>query len=159
MITEEFRRYKVRAEVARKQRDIDARTIANNTQAAQTLLSTDEDEVAKLQKKLAQQEARWRQAYDTLAKEAEQLRNRSGDVVLATQWREKYEQAVHEKESLQGRLLTLISATAPEKPGVVTLEQELHKVKEELRAVRREASEALRGKDRIINELREELTQ
>ena len=66
---------------------------------------------------------------------------------------------VRDKESLQGRLMTLIAATAPEQPGLITLEQDLNKSKEELREFRREASEALRAKDRTINDLREELLQ
>ena len=40
---------------------------------------------------LAEQEAKWRKAFEKVVKENELLRTRGGEAMLAAQWRERYE--------------------------------------------------------------------
>ena len=62
------------------------------------------DERQRMKSQLAEQELKWRQAYEKVIKENEILRTRGGEAVLATQWRERYEVCLKEKEDLSEML-------------------------------------------------------
>ncbi len=131
LITLTHFRYKVRTEIARKQKDAEnkqallnvAPTAVGYSNGAGSSFSLTEksqlqqqsssyglesastfDEIHRLKAQLEEQEARWRAACEKIAKENETLRNVGGEAVLATQWRVRYESCLREKEDLSERL-------------------------------------------------------
>lgn len=116
-ITEEFRRFRVRAEVARKQADATVRAIhTNNVQTTRAKIEgqdlenelqqarTDHAQLAALQRGMAEQEAHWKDAYDTLLAENTALKSSGADALLAAQWRQRYEACLSEKEEQESNL-------------------------------------------------------
>ncbi len=113
----EFRRFRVRAEVARKQSDATVRALqSNNVQNAQRHIEgediaselaqarTDHEQLAVLKAEMAEQEAHWKSAYDVLLAENNQLKSSGSEALLAAQWRQRYESCVSEKEKLETAL-------------------------------------------------------
>ena len=103
-IVEEFRRFKVKFEIARKQKDVENKHNALSRGTPMTPTATDRstadmnghhdhdsEDIAKLQNTLAEQDAKWKTAYEKVVKENELLRNRGNENLLATQWRERCE--------------------------------------------------------------------
>ena len=129
-VVEEFRRYKVRTEIARKNKDAETKlataqrtqqagvTTSSSSSTGNTLPSlmeksltdgtmgdgTNTDELHRLKAQLTEQESKWRQAYEKVVKENELLRTRGGEAMLATQWRERYEACQREKDDLVEKL-------------------------------------------------------
>lgn len=116
-ITEEFRRFRVRAEVARKQADATVRAIhTNNVQTTRAKIEgqdlenelqqarTDHAQLAALQREIAEQEAHWKEAYNTLLAENIALKSSGADALLAAQWRQRYEACLSEKEEQESNL-------------------------------------------------------
>jgi hypothetical protein len=127
-IVEEFRRFKVRTEIARKQKEAENKqSILNvstnpanphsaaqhsefqslqrkNTSTTFATTSPQDDEVQRLVAQLNEKETKWRHTYEKIAKENEQLKNKGGETVLATQWRARYETCLREKEELTAKL-------------------------------------------------------
>lgn len=114
-----FIRYKVRTEIAKKQREsenrqalINGNSILNSPQSSSTLHYLHEkeenadnsDEVQKLQKQLKDQELKWKSAYDKLSKENDVLRSKGGEALIAMQWRSRYESCLKEKEDTMEKL-------------------------------------------------------
>ena len=116
-ITEEFRRFRVRSELARKQAEAQIRDLqTNNVQSAARRIEGQDlqqeleqarnagNQVEQLRRELAAQEAHWKEAYDTLLAENNSLKSAGSDALLASQWRQRYEQCLQEKEELKARL-------------------------------------------------------
>jgi hypothetical protein len=116
-VTEEFRRFRVRAEVARKQADATVRALqSNNVQNAQKHIEgqdlaselaqarTDHRQLTALKAEMAEQEAHWKSAYDVLLAENNQLKSSGSEALLAAQWRQRYEACLNEKEKLDNAL-------------------------------------------------------
>ena len=132
-IVEEFRRYKVRTEIARKQKDAETRqSIINGTSISPILspssfkennqdntgssmsngvngaISTDivflNEEIQRMKTASSEQESLWRLSYDKVLKENEVLRTKGGETLLAMQWRNRYETCLKEKEDLVEKL-------------------------------------------------------
>ena len=116
-VTEEFRRFRVRAEVARKQADATVRALQNNNvQNAQKHIEgqdiaselaqarTDHQQLTTLKAEMAEQEAHWKSAYDVLLAENNQLKSSGSEALLAAQWRQRYETCQSEKEKLETSL-------------------------------------------------------
>mmetsp|Transcript_2044 Transcript_2044/g.2302 ORF Transcript_2044/g.2302 Transcript_2044/m.2302 type:complete len:342 (-) Transcript_2044:564-1589(-) len=116
-VTEEFRRFRVRAEVARKQADATVRALQNNNvQTAQRHIEgqdiaselaqarTDHEQLSLLKAEMAEQEAHWKSAYDVLLAENNQLKSSGSEALLAAQWRQRYESCLTEKEKLETAL-------------------------------------------------------
>mmetsp|Transcript_15133 Transcript_15133/g.20613 ORF Transcript_15133/g.20613 Transcript_15133/m.20613 type:complete len:494 (-) Transcript_15133:498-1979(-) len=110
-VTEEFRRFRVRAEVARKQADATVRALqSSNVQTTKRRIEgedleselaqarTDHAQLASLRTEMAEQEAHWKQAYDTLLAENNSLKSSGAEALLAAQWRHRYETCLREKE-------------------------------------------------------------
>lgn len=113
-VTEEFRRFRVRAEVARKQADATVRALHNNNvvttrakihgQDLENELQqarTDHAQLASLQRELAEQENHWKEAYDTLLAENTALKSSGAEALLAAQWRQRYETSQRERDDLE----------------------------------------------------------
>jgi len=123
-ITEDFRRFRVKSELARKQADaqirdlqsLQARSAAQRIEqggtnnSGSTLGATGGAAggggavVERLKAEMAAQEAHWKESYDALLKENQALQSAGSEALLAAQWRQRYETCVKEKEQLQMRL-------------------------------------------------------
>jgi hypothetical protein len=119
-LVEEFRRFKVQTEIARKQKDAEMRNQSNlrgntNTLPISSLtLSLDKpnnngssgllDELNRMKLQLKEQEIKWRNAYEKVVKDNELIISRGSDAILATQWRERYENCMRDKNQLVEKL-------------------------------------------------------
>lgn len=116
-VTEEFRRFRVRAEVARKQADATVRALqSNNVQSAQQHIAgsdifseleqarSDHENLRALRTEFAEQEAQWKEAYDALLNENNALKSSGSEALLAAQWRRRYETCLEEKEKSSAAL-------------------------------------------------------
>lgn len=116
-ISEEFRRFRVRSELTRKQAESQIRDLQNNNVQSATRRIEGQDfqqeleqarsagtQVEQLRRELAAQEAHWKEAYDTLLAENNSLKSSGSEALLASQWRQRYEQCVQEREELKSRL-------------------------------------------------------
>lgn len=110
-VTEEFRRFRVRSEVARKQSNATVRALqSNNVQSAQKHIEgediaseleqarSDHENLRVLKIEFAEQEAQWKEAYDALLNENNALKSSGSEALLAAQWRRRYESCLEEKE-------------------------------------------------------------
>lgn len=110
-ISEEFRRFRVRAEVAKKQADATVRALhSNSVQTTRMRIEgqdiaselaqakTDHARLTALRSEMAEQEARWKESYDLLLAENEKLKSSGAEALLAAQWRHRYEACLREKE-------------------------------------------------------------
>ncbi|CAN0056017.1 unnamed protein product, partial [Discosporangium mesarthrocarpum] len=116
-IREEYRRYRVKAELARKQNDAKVRQASADSIAEKQRRIAGEDleaqagktraleeEVQRLQAELAEQDETWRHAYEKQVKETEKLKGAGGEAVLAAQWRQRYEKLSIEKADAVAKL-------------------------------------------------------
>ncbi|KAF0693195.1 Aste57867_15789 [Aphanomyces stellatus] len=116
-VQEEFRRYRVRSEITRKQKEAELKKISASALAKQTeqLGGTDltqELQAARLQVRRFSQlqtaaeerEREWHDKFDKLQREYSKLSGAMGETVLAMEWRERYEQVVAEKAAMEARL-------------------------------------------------------
>lgn len=116
-ISEEFRRFRVRAEVAKKQADATVRALHSNSVQTTRLriegqdieselaqAKNDHAKLAALRNEMADQEARWKESYDTLLAENEKLKSSGAEALLAAQWRHRYEACLKEKEDAMTNL-------------------------------------------------------
>lgn len=110
-ISEEFRRFRVRAEVAKKQADATVRALHSNSvqttrmriegqdiESELAQAKMDHAQLAALRAEMAEQEARWKESYDLLMAENEKLKSSGAEALLAAQWRHRYEACMKEKE-------------------------------------------------------------
>ena len=110
-ISEEFRRFRVRAEVAKKQADATVRALHTNSvqttrmriegqdiESELAQAKTDHVKLTALRSELAEQEARWKESYDLLLAENEKLKSSGAEALLAAQWRHRYEACLKEKD-------------------------------------------------------------
>lgn len=108
-VVEEFRRFKVKSEIARKQSTEETRhRVASPIKAAESGVESEvdkyRDESSRLQAQLATVENKWKLAYEKVIRENETLRHSGGEAMLAAQWRERFEATSKEKYELQEKL-------------------------------------------------------
>jgi hypothetical protein len=118
-VTEEFRRFRVRSELARKQADAQIRELQsiNAQHAAKQIVNgadsskldleqarSTTNQLERLKLEMAAQEAHWRESYDALLTENNTLKSAGSEALLAAQWRQRYENCLKEKENLEVRL-------------------------------------------------------
>mmetsp|Transcript_35537 Transcript_35537/g.64036 ORF Transcript_35537/g.64036 Transcript_35537/m.64036 type:complete len:487 (-) Transcript_35537:224-1684(-) len=110
-ISEEFRRFRVRAEVAKKQADATVRALHTNSvqttrmriegqdiESELAQAKTDHVRLTALRAEMAEQESRWKESYDLLLAENEKLKSSGAEALLAAQWRHRYEACLKEKD-------------------------------------------------------------
>ena len=110
-ISEEFRRFRVRAEVAKKQADATVRALHTNSvqttrmriegqdiESELAQAKTDHAQLTALRAEMSEQESRWKESYDLLLAENEKLKSSGAEALLAAQWRHRYESCLTEKE-------------------------------------------------------------
>lgn len=107
-VVEEFRRYKVKAEIARKQTSEDklrqALPTENYIEGSSDSVNKYKEENQRLVAQLASIESKWKLAYEKIVRDNEVMRHGGSEAMLAAQWRDRYEQTVKEKYDLQERL-------------------------------------------------------
>lgn len=142
-VTEEFRRFRVKAELARTQVEAQVQELqsaarrgptttestatnpllaVNNgtTDAEQQQLHKYRQQLERLQVTMTTQETQWKQAYDTLVEENTALKSAGSEALLAAQWRQRYETCYSEKQALEERLNSVVAeqgTTAPHTAG------------------------------------------
>lgn len=165
-IEEEFRRFRVRAEVQRKQAENTVRALHSNsvftTQQkidSQDLESelkqarADHAQLAQLKNEMADLESKWKNAYDTLAKENEQLKSSGAEALLAAQWRQRYESTRTEKEDFEIKLKYAESQleqirSDSKKMDAGKYESKYRDLKESFRLYRKKAKEIFEAQQR-----------
>lgn len=116
-VVEDFRRYKVKMEIALKQKDVDVKKASNIRSTEITSNNSDNseeyiDELQRLKAQLAAQEVKWKTAYEKVTKENELLRSRGSDTMVATQWRERYESCIKDRDELTEKLRIFTSSSS-----------------------------------------------
>lgn len=149
-VTEEFRRFRVRSELGRKQADAQIRDLqSNHVQSAAKRIEGQQDrrdsdqvrggQAERLRAELEAQEAQWKEAYDVLLQENTALKSSGSEALLAAQWRQRYEACLKEKEALQASVkLQLENADQAEGDKY---EMKYRDLKESFRLYRKKAKE------------------
>lgn len=150
-ITEEFRRFRVRAELARKQAEAQIRDLQNSkvSIAAHRIEGHDVQqeieqarsvaaELERVKAELAAQDAHWKEAYDLLHQENQTLKSTGSEALLASQWRHRYEACLKEKNDLESRLQARQSR---DENGDGKWEAKYRDLKESFRIYRKKAKE------------------
>lgn len=172
-VTEEFRRFRVKAEVARKQADATVRALhSNNVHTTQRKIEgqnlenelqqarTDHAQLAALQREMAEQEVHWKEAYDTLVAENTALKSSGAEALLAAQWRQRYEACLSEKDDLETNLKMVRSqldsiANRNKATDAGKFEIKYRDLKESFRLYRKKAKEIFeahqKGEGEMIN--------
>jgi len=156
-VTEEFRRFRVRSELARKQADAQIRDLQSNKFQSATRRIEGQDvqfqleqarnvtgELERMKTELAAQEAHWKEAYDVLLAENNALKSSGSEALLASQWRQRYETCVKEKEALEGQLQ---AAQSKDSSGD-KYEAKYRDLKESFRLYRKKAKEIFESQER-----------
>ena len=159
-ITEEFRRFRVKAEVNRKQAEAQIRDLqSTNFQTAalriegQDRSHLETEQVKSLRSQLERakedfsvQDAQWREAYDILVAENNALKSSGSEALLASQWRQRYESCLLEKKDLEDRLRSLGSRAGVN--GSDSFEVKYRDLKESFRMYRKKAKEIFEAQER-----------
>jgi hypothetical protein len=153
-ITEDFRRFRVKSEMARKQADAQIRDLqSNNVESAKRRIegqesSSDKDSdiarnensrLERMRSEMARQEAQWKEAYDVLLAENNALKSSGSEAMLASQWRQRYETCLKEKEEAENKLKTEREKTETADAG--KYEMKYRDLKESFRLYRKKAKE------------------
>jgi hypothetical protein len=118
-LTDDFRRFRVKAELARNQQEAQIREMQslNAQSAAQRIVGNDMQQeleqarmvgtrLEQIKRELVAQEAHWKEAYDVLLAENTALKSSGSEALLASQWRHRYETTLQEKADLESQLKT-----------------------------------------------------
>lgn len=123
-ITDEYRRFRVRSELSRKQAETQIRELQTSlaqkvTQRIENVSSNGSagnnaggneqhrlllNQIERLKADMAVQESHWKESYEALLAENQALQSSGSEALLAAQWRQRYEQCLKEKEDLELRL-------------------------------------------------------
>jgi uncharacterized protein (UPF0335 family) len=126
-ITDEYRRFRVRSELSRKQAETQIRelqlslaqkvtqrieNVSLNGSAGNSATGTEQlrqfsNQIERLKADMAIQESHWKESYEALFTENQALQSSGSEALLAAQWRQRYEQCAKEKEDLELRLIVL----------------------------------------------------
>jgi hypothetical protein len=118
-ITEEYRRFRVKSEMTRKQMDAQIRELQSSQMESakrqiearghtekelESTRRTENTELKRMRAEAARQEDQWKEAYDILLKENEALKMPGSDALLASQWRQRYEACAKERDEAVNKL-------------------------------------------------------
>ncbi|KAF4033853.1 GRIP domain-containing protein [Phytophthora infestans] len=165
-VQEEFRRYRVRSEITRKQKDAEIRKMSMNVMAKQTEQISEADLSGELQSSKAQirrltkaqaeaekRESDWRRKFEKLMKDYEKLSGTMGETVLAMEWRERYEQSVREKQELEKYMEELKLMTGAFGSGGDNGNGDLQSLRQEFAQYRKRALNAVEQKEKELNDI------
>lgn len=161
-VQEEFRRYRVRSEITRKQKDAEIRKMSANVVARQAEQISETDlsgelqsarsqirRLTKQQQETEEREEDWRRKFEKLMKDYEKLSGTMGETVLATEWRERYEQAVREREDAEKKMEEMRQALASVNVGNGG---DLLALRQEFAQYRKRAINAVEQKERELHD-------
>jgi len=114
---------------------------------------TDHAQLERLKVELAEQEAHWKEAYQVLMTENSALKSSGAEALLAAQWRQRYEMLLKEKEEVAGRLQMQIDkadvlAEQRRKVDSGKYEMKYRDLKESFRLYRKKAKEIFEAQQR-----------
>lgn len=151
-LKEDFRRFRVKSEMARKQADAQIRDLqSNNVESAKRRIEgqevekeleqarTEHSRLERMKAELARQEAQWKEAYDVLVAENNALKASGSEAMLASQWRQRYEASLKEKEQLESNLK--MEKQKAESADAGKYELKYRDLKESFRLYRKKAKE------------------
>lgn len=153
-ITEDFRRFRVKAEMARKQADAQIRDLqTNHVESAKRRIEghdasgekevdmppSDKSRLERIRAEMARQETQWKEAYDVLLAENTALKSSGAEAILASQWRQRFETCKKEKEELEQKLK--MERERLEKADAGKYELKYRDLKESFRLYRKKAKE------------------
>jgi GRIP domain len=153
-VTEEFRRFRVKAELSRKQMEAQIRELqsTNFHSAARRIEVRDSqyesDQIRSLTSQLDKATAelaslsRLKEANEALTAEISSLRSSGSETMLAAQWRQRYETCLQEKRALEERLNSQSSS------GGNDYEAKYRDLKESFRLYRKKAKEIFEAQER-----------
>ena len=139
-ITEEFRRFKVKSEIIRRQKEAETQQmIMKNTNLAASISSAEGSssmnmrsnldrailnsagpdgtggevvqELLLLREQLNEKERSWKESYEKVVRENEVMKNRGDDSLMAAQWRDRYNALLMEKEEIAEKCRVLSRGT------------------------------------------------
>ena len=149
-VTEEFRKFKIKAELAKKQLQSQIRdwhtsqvqsvaespatsnASAKNGSTNNAVLIREQE----LRAEMAAQEAHWKEAYNVLLAENQALQSSGSEGLVASQWRHRYETCLQEKQDLEARLSSQNNGDDGDK-----YEAKYRDLKESFRLYRKKAKE------------------
>mmetsp|Transcript_7766 Transcript_7766/g.11821 ORF Transcript_7766/g.11821 Transcript_7766/m.11821 type:complete len:545 (+) Transcript_7766:141-1775(+) len=165
-ITEEFRRFRVRTEIQRKQSESTIRELQSNLAATATKriegqgvekelhqAKIDHDLLERMKSQMEDQEEKWKSAYTIVVNENKALKSSGSEALLAAQWRQRYETLLNEKEDLETKL-EMETEKADElhdhhrKLDAGKYEQKYRDLKESFRMYRKKAKEIFETQQR-----------
>ncbi|ETI38103.1 hypothetical protein, variant 7 [Phytophthora nicotianae] len=166
-VQEEFRRYRVRSEITRKQKDAEIRKMSMNVMAKQTEQISETDLSGELQSSKAQirrltkaqaeaeeRESDWRRKFEKLMKDYEKLSGTMGETILAMEWRERYEQSVREKQELEKKMEELkLMTSGAFGNGSDNGNGDLQSLRQEFAQYRKRALNAVEQKEKELNDI------
>eukprot|EP00903_Cladosiphon_okamuranus_P009800 g9317.t1 len=163
-IREEYRKFRVKSELGRKQREAEIRQVSaesiaekqrrisgQGAAADEEQVQALEDELQRLRNELADKEETWRHAYQKQVQETEVLKREGGDTALAAQWRQRYEKLSLEKEDAMAKLEMFKGdggggrGAGGQGEAVASLMKKYQDLKEEYRLYRKKAMHAIQG--------------
>ena len=127
-VNDEFRRFRVKAELARKQSESLIRELQTSLtqKVAERIQNGNDDSInvhildgnmnaseqvralinqlERLKKDMATQQSNWKQTYEALFAENNSLKSPGSQALLADQWRKRFEQCLKEKDELEKRI-------------------------------------------------------
>ncbi|KAF1772502.1 GRIP protein [Phytophthora cactorum] len=170
-VQEEFRRYRVRSEITRKQKDAEIRKVCcyermKNWCSAEECglavqmsanLQASKAQIRRLTKAQAEAEEResdWRRKFEKLMKDYEKLSGTMGETVLAMEWRERYEQSVREKQELEKKMEEMkLMTSGAFGNGSDSGNGDLQSLRQEFAQYRKRALNAVEQKEKELNDM------
>ena len=99
----------------------------------------DVSEADRLRAEMAEQEAHWKEAYDVLMAENTVLKSSGSEAMLASQWRQRYDTVLKEKEDIENKLKMELQKKEAFESG--KYEMKYRDLKESFRLYRKKAKE------------------
>jgi len=165
-ITEEFRRFRVRTEIQRKQTESQIRDLQSNLAMTATKriegqdvekelhqAKIDHDLLERMKSQMEDQEEKWKSAYNIVLNENKALKSSGSEALLAAQWRQRYETLLKEKEDVETKLEMEMEksdeiADHHRKVDAGKYEQKYRDLKESFRVYRKKAKEIFEAQQR-----------
>lgn len=110
-------------------------------------------QLERLRAEMAEQESRWKEAYDLILAENNALKSSGSEALLAAQWRQRYEACLAEKEELATRLQVESeksdgASEQRRKADAGKYEMKYRDIKESFRLYRKKAKEIFEAQQR-----------
>ena len=101
----------------------------------------DISEADRLRSEMAEQEAHWKEAYDVLMAENTVLKSTGSEAMLASQWRQRYDTVLKEKDDIENKLKMELQKKGGSSDSDGKYEMKYRDLKESFRLYRKKAKE------------------